>query len=155
MSLNHFVFLGNLTRDVEYRAFASGGVANFTVAVNNRKKNSQTGQWENDPAFIDCACWDRGDRKKGTTLKESFSKGSRIIIIGSVRQENWEDKTTGQKRSKLKVDVADFDFVDKKDDSRAAPRQDTPRGGNHEDAFDEGNGREGGAAEGDDGSIPF
>ncbi len=120
-SINKWIAIGNFVRDPEYRTFANGGgVCNFSIAVNNPKKNASTGQWEDEPAFIDCNAWDRGENKMGSRIAESFKKGMRILVEAHVTMEMWDDKTTGQKRSKLKMVVDSFFFIDRKDD--------TPRG---------------------------
>ncbi|HMC65176.1 MAG TPA: single-stranded DNA-binding protein, partial [Gemmataceae bacterium] len=61
-NLNKVMLIGRLTRDPEVRTFANGGkVANFGFAVNTRKKNQSTGQWEDEPVFIDMAVFNRGE----------------------------------------------------------------------------------------------
>ena len=61
-NFNKVILIGRLTRDPECRTFANGGkVAKFGFAVTNRKKNPQTGQWEDEPMFIDCEAFNRGE----------------------------------------------------------------------------------------------
>src|SRR6266478_4660610 len=61
-NLNKVMLIGRLTRDPEARTFANGGkVTKFGFAVNNSKKNPQTGQWEDVPVFLDCEAFNRGD----------------------------------------------------------------------------------------------
>ena len=61
-NLNKVMLIGRLTRDPEVRTFSNGGkVAKFGFAVNNRKKNQQTGQWEDDPVFLDVEAFNRGE----------------------------------------------------------------------------------------------
>src|ERR1700722_17490360 len=70
-NLNKVMLIGRLTRDPEVRAFSNGGkVAKFGFAVNNRKKDSQTGQWEDVPMFIDCEAYNRGEFGKQADLVE-------------------------------------------------------------------------------------
>lgn len=103
---------GNLTRDPEYRTFANGGgVCNFGIAVNNQKKNPDTGKWEYDPCYLDCVCWDRGYNKAAQRVAEFFKKGRPITIQGHLIMDKWDDKTTGEKRYKIKVVVDEFFFV--------------------------------------------
>lgn len=114
-NLNKVMLIGRFTRDPEFRAFANGGrVAKFGFAANNKKKNSQTGQWEDDPMFIDCEVYNRGENGKQADLIERFGlhKGSQLFIEGRLVLDQWDDKTTGQKRSKHKIVVDNFQLLD-------------------------------------------
>src|SRR5689334_16677295 len=84
-NLNKVMLIGRLTRDPEFRTFSNGGkVAKFGFAVTNRRKNSQTGEWEDEPMFIDCEVFNRGESGKQADLIERFAlhKGSQIFIEG-------------------------------------------------------------------------
>lgn len=107
-NFNKVILVGRLTRDPEARTFASGGkVINFGFAVTNRRKNSQTGQWEDEPMFIDVSVFNRGEfGKLADLVEERCRKGSQIMLEGKLHLDQWDDKTTGQKRSKHKI-VAD------------------------------------------------
>lgn len=107
-SFNKVILIGNLTRDPEVRTFANGGkVAKFGFAVNNRKKNNQTGQWEEVPMFIDVDVFNRGDNGTLANVVEQYCrKGTQICVEGKLHLDSWDDKTSGQKRSKHMV-VAD------------------------------------------------
>ena len=114
-NLNKVMLIGRLTRDPEFRAFANGGhVAAFGFAVTNRKKNAQTGEWEDDPMFIDCDVFNRGENGKQADLIERFGlrKGSQIFIEGRLILDRWSDKTSGEKRSKHKLVVDNFQLLD-------------------------------------------
>ena len=105
---NKVLLMGNLTRDPETRVLPSNmSVVNFGMAVNDRFKNKQTDQWEERPNFIDCEAFGRTAENIG----KFFSKGKPIFIEGKLRLDQWEDRQTGQKRSKLKVVVDTFQFV--------------------------------------------
>src|SRR5689334_4863631 len=81
-NLNKVMLIGRLTRDPELRSFANGGrVANFGFAVNNRKKNQQTGEWEEEPVFLDCEAFNRGEFGKTADLVERFLKKGRQAYI--------------------------------------------------------------------------
>lgn len=109
MSINRVTITGNLTRDPELRTTASGTqVLAFGVAVNDRAKNGQTGQWEDRPNFIDCTMF--GNRAQA--LSPHIHKGSKVAIEGKLRWSQWSDAQTGQKRSKLEVVVDDLEFMD-------------------------------------------
>lgn len=141
--------MGRLTRDPEMRTFANGGgVCNFGIAYNAESRKNQAGAWEDVPAFIDCKAFDRGSYKLGQNLSERFKKGQRILLHARITQENWEDKTTQQKRSKLVLNVEEFHFVDPK------KADDAPSGGGNDDSAQY-DASQGSPSEGDGGSIPF
>jgi single-strand DNA-binding protein len=125
-NLNRVILIGRLTRDPECRTFANGGkVAKFGFAVTNRRKNSQTGQWEDEPMFIDCEAYNRGETGTLANVIEQYCrKGSQICIEGKLHLDQWDDKQTGQKRSKHKLVVDQMQLLDpKQDGSGAGPRQ--------------------------------
>ena len=98
MSINRVIISGNLTRDPELRSTASGlPVLGFGVAVNDRRKNQQTGEWEDYPNFIDCTMF--GARAE--SLSRYLSKGTKVSIEGKLRWSQWERE--GQKRSKIEA----------------------------------------------------
>lgn len=111
-NFNKVILMGNLTRDPEMRMLPSNmPVASFGLAVNDRFKNKQTDQWEERPNFIDCEAFGRTAENVG----KFFSKGKPIFIEGKLRFDQWEDRQSGQKRSKLKVVVDTFQFVGGRD----------------------------------------
>lgn len=106
MSINRVIISGNLTRDPELRATASGtSVLGLGVAVNDRRRNPQTGEWEDYPNFIDCTMF--GSRAQA--VARYLSKGSKVAIEGKLRWSQWE--RDGQKRSKIEVIVDDLEFM--------------------------------------------
>jgi len=117
-NLNKVLLIGRLTRDPEARTFSNGGkVTKFGFAVNNRRKNNQTGQWEDEPVFIDCSAFNRGEN--GTLadrITETLRKGSQIFIEGHLTFEQWDDKTSGQKRTALRVIVDNFQYLERRED---------------------------------------
>ena len=106
--MNKVILKGNLTRDPEVKEIPfserTSKVANFTLAVSRyyKKKNGET---EQATEFIDCEAWDSGAETMGKILK----KGDPVLLEGSLKKETWEDKETGQKRSRVKVRVSNFD----------------------------------------------
>jgi single-strand DNA-binding protein len=116
-NLNKVMLIGRLTRDPEVRTFANGGkVANFGFAVNNRKKNMSTGQWEDEPVFIDMEVFNRGEQYKPADLVEHYlKKGQQVFIEGHLRLNQWTAQD-GQKRSKLVVRVDNFQFLEPRGD---------------------------------------
>lgn len=117
-NLNKVMLIGRLTRDPEARTFANGGkVAAFGFAVNNRKKNSQTGEWEEDPVFLDCEAFNRSETfKLADRIEQTLRKGQQIFIEGHLKLDQWSDKTSGEKRSKLKIVVENFQYLEPKGD---------------------------------------
>ena len=110
-SFNRVVLMGNITRDPEVRFLPSGmAVSDIGLAVNDRYQDKQSGEWVDRPNFIDCSAFG----KSAENIGKFFSKGSAILIEGKLRFEQWDDKQTGQKRSKLKVVIDQWSFVDSK-----------------------------------------
>ncbi len=121
-NLNKVMLIGRLTRDPEVRMFANGGkVAHFGFAVNNKRKNPQTGQWEDEPVFLDVEAFNRGEfGKKADLVEQYLRKGHQAYIEGHLKLDQWTSQD-GQKRSKIKVVLDDLQFLE--------PRGDGPRGG--------------------------
>jgi len=112
MSINKVLISGNLTRDPELRATASGmPVLGLGIAVNDRRKNQSTGEWEDYPNFIDCTMF--GTRAE--SIANFLSKGSKVAIEGKLRWSQWE--RDGQKRSKLEVIIDEIEFLSARDSS--------------------------------------
>lgn len=110
MSINKVLISGNLTRDPELRATASGmPVLGLGVAVNDRRKNQSTGDWEDFPNFIDCTMF--GARAE--SVANFLSKGSKVAIEGKLRWSQWE--RDGQKRSKIEVIIDEIEFLSSRD----------------------------------------
>lgn len=117
MSINRVVISGNITRDPELRSTQGGmEILALGVAVNDRRKNQQTGEWEDVPNWIDCVMF--GNRAK--SVSRFLSKGSKVAIEGKLRWSQWE--RDGQKRSKIEVVVDEIEFMTSRSD---APSQAT------------------------------
>lgn len=107
MSINRVNISGNLTRDPELRATGSGTqILSFGVAVNDRRRNPQTGEWEDVPNFVDCVVF--GARAEA--LARLLSKGAKVAVEGKLRYSSWEAKDGGR-RSKLEVVVDEVEFL--------------------------------------------
>jgi|SRR5581483_5495358 len=160
-NLNKVILVGRLTRDVETRSFPSGGmVAKFGFAVTNRRKNAQTGQWEDEPMFIDVEVYNRGENGKLADLvRDRCRKGSQILIEGKLHLDQWEKD--GQKRSKHKLVADSIQLLDPRpqDGTAGAPGGGRPAGGGARSGGYSGPPDEGGDEYGDGGSgggdIPF
>ena len=106
MSINRVNISGNLTRDPEMRATAAGTqILTFRVAVNDRRRNPQTGEWEDYPNYIDCVVF--GNRAEA--LSRFLSKGAKVALEGKLRWSQWE--RDGQNRSKIEVIVDEVEFL--------------------------------------------
>ncbi len=86
MSINRVNITGNLTRDPELRVTAAGTVLSFGVAVNDRRRNPQTGEWEDYPDFVDCTMF--GTRAEA--VSRFLAKGHKVAIEGKLRYSWWE-----------------------------------------------------------------
>lgn len=119
MSINRVIISGNLTRDPELRQTAGGlPVLGFGVAVNDRRKNNQTGEWEDYPNFVDCTMF--GNRAEA--VSRFLAKGMKVAIDGRLRYSSWEKD--GQKRSKLEVIVDEIEvMVRREGQTQAQPQQ--------------------------------
>ena len=86
-NLNKVMLIGRLTRDPEVRSFPSGGkVAHFGFAVNNKRKNAATGEWEDEPVFLDVEVFNRGDTNKlADRVEQTLRKGQQIFIEGKLK----------------------------------------------------------------------
>ena len=111
MSINRVAISGNLTRAAELRTTQSGmSILDFGVAVNDRRKNQQTGEWEDYPNFVDCTMFGTRAEK----LQPYLAKGTKVALEGKLRYSSWE--SNGQRRSKLSVIVDDLEFMSSRRD---------------------------------------
>lgn len=118
MSINRCNISGNLTRDPEMHATKSGmAIMSLSVAVNERAKNPQTGEWEDRPNFVDCVLF--GTRAE--RLSAYLSKGAKVSVQGKLRYSSWEKD--GQRRSKLEVVVDELEFMSRRDGAQQQPQQ--------------------------------
>lgn len=107
--MNKSTILGNITRDPEIRYAQSGtAVASFGVAHNHRWKDAQ-GQAKEDVTFVDVTAFG----KQAELIAQYFKKGSRILLSGRLKLDQWDDKQSGQKRSKLVIVLEEFHFIDR------------------------------------------
>ena len=121
MSINKVILTGNLTRDIEVRYTQSGmAIGSIGIAVNDRTKNSSTGEWEDYANFINCTMFG----KRAESLQPYLLKGQKVAIDGKLRYSTWE--SDGQKRSKIEVIVDDLELLGSRNNSggQAAPNKD-------------------------------
>lgn len=101
------IIAGNLTRDPELRSTPNGAsVCSFSVAVNRTFRDS-SGNQQSDVSFIDCSAWG----KLGEMISQYAKKGTGVLVCGRLDQRSWDDKTSGQKRSRVEIVVEDFNFI--------------------------------------------
>lgn len=125
MSINRVVVSGNLTRDPELRVTPGGTqVLGFGVAVNDRRRNQQTGEWEDYPNFIDCTMF--GNRAEA--LSRILRKGMKVAIEGKLRYSSWEDKNGGGRRSKVEIIPDEVVLMSQNPNGQQAPQQYAPQG---------------------------
>ncbi|MEP6710704.1 MAG: single-stranded DNA-binding protein [Candidatus Saccharibacteria bacterium] len=101
-SINQVILLGRLTRDPEARTTSTGKtVVSFSLAVD------RAGQ-DDSADFFDVTAWE----KLGELVMQYLSKGRRVLVQGRLRQDSWDDKETGKKRSRVEVTATDVTFLD-------------------------------------------
>lgn len=101
-SINQVILMGRLTRDPEMRTTTTGKtIASFSIAVDR-------GGQEDAADFFDVTAWE----KLGELVNQYLSKGRRCLVQGRLRQDSWDDKETGKKRSKVEVVATDVTFLD-------------------------------------------
>jgi len=106
-SYNKVILMGNLTRDPELRYTQSNmPICKIGLAVNRRFKDGQSGEWREEPTFVDVTIFG----KRGEAFAKYHTKGKPAFIEGELRLDNWEDQQ-GQKRSKLYVVGNEWQFV--------------------------------------------
>lgn len=110
-SFNKVIIAGNVSRDIELRHIPSGtAVADVSLAINSNWTDKQSNEKKEEVTFVECTLWGRTAELAAEYLK----KGSPVLFEGSLKQESWNDKETGAKRSKLKVTVENMQFLGEK-----------------------------------------
>jgi single-strand DNA-binding protein len=116
-SFNKVILAGNLTRDPELRYLPKGtAVAQFALAV-NRTWKSESGEAKEEVNFIEVEAFGR----QAEVIAQYMRKGRPLLVEGRLKQDSWEDKTTHQKKTKLKVVLEGFSFIDSKGQDSGAP----------------------------------
>lgn len=106
-NFNKVYLMGNLTRDPELRYTPKGAAtAKLSMAV-NRKWRTDAGEDREEVTFVDIDAWG----KQAETLSQYCKKGRPLFVEGRLKLDQWDDKTTGQKRSALKVVLESFQFI--------------------------------------------
>lgn len=114
-SYNRVILMGNLARDPETRQTQGGlTVARSAIAVNERVSDGQGG-WKDEANFFNFVFFG----KQAESFARLFQKGKAILIEGRLREDKWQDKETGQNRSKVEVIADRWHFVGGRDDQRS------------------------------------
>ena len=110
-SINQVILMGRLTRDPEQRTTSTGKtIASFSLAVDRGGQDDQAD-------FFDVTAWE----KLAELVIQYLGKGRRVLVQGRLRQDSWDDKETGKKRSKVEVVATDVTFLDGPNGDGAAP----------------------------------
>lgn len=113
---NKVLLMGNLTRDIELRHVSSNmAVANIGLAVNRRFRTSD-GETKEETTFVDCEAWGR----TAEVMSQYLHKGRPVFIEGRLKLDQWEDQQGG-KRSRLKIVVESFQFIDSRGEGGGSP----------------------------------
>ena len=106
-SYNKVILLGNLTRDPELRYTPKGTAsARLGMAV-NRSYKTETGETREEVTFVDIDAWG----KQAELIAQYLRKGNPLFVEGRLKLDQWDDKTSGQKRSAIRVVMENFQFV--------------------------------------------
>ena len=106
-SYNKVLLMGNITRDIELRYTPNNtAVADIGIAV-NRKWRNQQGEMQEETSFVDCTAWGR----TAEVMSQYLGKGKPVFVEGRLQLDQWQDQQ-GQNRSKLKVVIEAFEFID-------------------------------------------
>ena len=107
-SFNKVIIAGNLTRDPELRYTPNGkAIAKFALAV-NRNWTTETGEKKEEVTFIDIDAFGR----QAEVISQYMKKGRPLLVEGRLKLDQWDDKQTGQKKSRLGVVLESFSFID-------------------------------------------
>lgn len=106
-NVNQVNLIGNLTRDPELRVTPQGtAICQFGLAINRKFKDGQGAERE-EVTYVDCEAWG----KAGENIAKYTTKGRPLYVSGRLKLDQWEDKNTKEKRSKMKVVVENFQFL--------------------------------------------
>jgi single-strand DNA-binding protein len=116
-SINQVILMGRLTRDPESRTTTTGKtIASFSIAVDR-------GGQDDTADFFEITAWE----KLGELVIQYLGKGRRVLVQGRLRQDSWDDKETGKKRSRVEVTATDVTFLDGPNGDNAGGSDAAPR----------------------------
>ena len=117
-SYNKVLLMGNLTRDPQLKQTPNNmSVAEIGLAC-NRKFKGKDGEMREETTFVDCEAWGR----TAETMAKYLSKGRPVFVEGRLKLDQWQDKD-GNNRSKLRVVIESFQFIDSRGDKSSTPPQ--------------------------------
>lgn len=106
-ALNKVLLMGNLTRDPELRVTPKGTpICQFALAI-NRQFKMESGESREEVIYVDVEAWG----KQGETIAKYCTKGRPLYVEGRLKLDQWEDKNTKEKRSRMKVVLEQFQFL--------------------------------------------
>lgn len=118
-TLNKVILIGNLTRDPEIRYTPKGtAVTGFGIAVNRTYVVESTNEKMQETTFLDITAWG----KLAEIVERHLRKGACVMVEGRLQQQSWEDKATGDKRSKIIIVADNIQFLDAKKDDSSTPK---------------------------------
>ena len=154
-NFNKVILAGNLTRDPELRYTSSGvAIAKLSMAI-NRNWRTESGESREETTFVEVDAF----RKQAETIGQYLKKGRPILVEGRLKLDQWDDKQSGQKRSKLSVVMENFQFLDsgsgggRSPDSAPSVRSEPSQAAAPPPPSGSGNARESGPP--DDDEVPF
>jgi len=121
--MNQVILMGNLVRDPETKHTPGGNSVTETTIAVTKKWVTQSGEKKEKTAFIALVIWG----KTGEAFAKFHAKGQRALIQGELIQETWEDKETGKKREKTKVQVDQWHFLPSGDRQQQPRQQQAPK----------------------------
>lgn len=122
-SFNKVILVGNLTRDPELRYTPKGtAIAKIGLAV-NRSWRTETGEQKEEVTFVDVDCFG----KQAETIGQYLKKGRPLLVEGRLKLDQWDDKQTQQKRSRLGVVMESFQFLDSGNRGEGGGSSEAPR----------------------------
>lgn len=109
MDLNQVTISGKLTRDPELRYVGANKtpICSFGLAINKRWKDKRTGELKQEATFVDVDAWG----KTGEYLAGGAAKGAGVLVVGELKLDRWEDKQSGQQRTKLKINAREIKLL--------------------------------------------
>jgi len=116
-SYSRVIAIGNLTRDIELRYTPQGAATCQIGMAVNRKFKTEAGVEKEEVCFFDVIAWG----KQAEVLAQYLKKGDPLFVEGRLKLEEWDDKTTGKRVSKLRVQLENFQFLGGKRDGEARP----------------------------------
>lgn len=118
--LNSVALTGRFTRDPQEKRTGTSSVTEFGIAVSERVKRGN--DWVDAPVFVECLCWG----KTAEFVAKNFQKGAGCSLIGRLQLDTWDDKQTGQKRSKMRVVAEKVNFNGSKPDGGRQQQRSEP-----------------------------